>query len=313
MASGTSGSERRPAFHEGERALHDAHGLGGKMAQVGSRAIRPAIDAEDAQFLVRRPFLVFGLRDDAGLPWATILAGEPGWLAVPESTRLAIRRLPAGDDPARTGIALQAPIATLAIDFETANRERTNGHIVRCDRNGFEIAVAEAYGNCPKYIRQRRLTVTDAPVRRPARRAAVRTDPPDDAARATIEGADAFFIATGHAEYGLDVSHRGGPPGFCRFDSENAFVFPDYRGNYFFNTLGNLVTDPRAGLCFFGPQSGDLLQLSGRMQIAWQPPDDAPAGAERMWRFVTERWTFRPAALPLRFEDGAPSPYLPKP
>ncbi len=303
----------RPAFHEGERALHEAHGLGEKMARVGQRAIRPAIDPEDAQFLVRRPFLVFGLRDDAGRLWATMLAGAPGWVAVPDPARIAIRLLPAADDPARSGLVPTAPVATLAIDFKTANRERTNGHVVRTGRDGFEIAVAEAHGNCPKYIRQRWLIASAAPVRGPARRAAIRTDEPDAAARAMIEGADAFFIATGHAEYGLDVSHRGGAPGFCRFDSESAFVFPDYRGNYFFNTLGNLVTDPRAGLCFFGSQSGDLLQLTGRMQIAWQPPADAPPGAERMWRFLIERWTFRPEALPLRFEDGAPSPYLPKP
>ena len=78
------------------------------------------------------------------------------------------------------------------------------------------------------------------------------------------------------------------------------------------DTLGNLVTDPRAGLCFLGPQNGDLLQFTGRMQIAWQPPDDAPAGAERMWRFIVERWSLRSGALSLRFEDGALSPYLPK-
>jgi len=314
MESDTSAAPRpRPAFHEGERALHETYGLAEKMAQVGHRAIRPSIRPDDEPFIARCPFLVFGLRDDAGRPWATILAGEPGWVAIPDPARLIVRSLPASDDPARSGLAVGAPVGTLAIDFETANRARANGHVSRVDTDEFEIAIAEAYGNCPKYIRQRHLVARDAAVASPARRPAVHDSAPDETARATIESADTFFIATGHAEYGLDASHRGGAPGFCRFDSEGSFVFPDYRGNFFFNTLGNLVTDPRAGLCFFGPQNGDLLQLSGRMQIAWQPPDDAPVGAERMWRFVIEHWVFRPAALPLRFEDGALSPYLPKP
>ena len=78
MASDMPSAQRsRPAFHDGERALHDAYGIGEKMAQVGQRAIRPAIKPEDAQFFPRCPFLVFGLRDDAGRPWATMLAGEP--------------------------------------------------------------------------------------------------------------------------------------------------------------------------------------------------------------------------------------------
>ena len=313
MASDTSPAQRpRPAFHEGERALHEAYGLAEKMAQVGQRAIRPAIKPDDVQFFPRCPFLVFGLRDDAGRPWATMLSGPPGWIALPDPAHVIVGAVPAMGDLAGSGFAAGAPVGTLAIDFETANRARANGYIKRIDPDAFEIAVDEAYGNCPKYIRQRHLITSDAPVDPPARRPAIRNTAPDATVRSTIESADTFFIATGHAEYGLDVSHRGGAPGFCRFDGDASFVFPDYRGNFFFNTLGNLMIDPRAGLCFFGPQSGDLLQLTGRMQIAWQPPDDAPVGAERMWRFVVERWSLRPAALPLRFEDGALSPYLPK-
>jgi predicted pyridoxine 5'-phosphate oxidase superfamily flavin-nucleotide-binding protein len=313
MASDIPSAQRpRPAFHEGERALHEAFGLAEKMAQVGQRAIRPEIKPDDVRFFGRCPFLVFGLRDDAGRPWATILSGEAGWIEVPDPARLIVRGLPATDDPARSGLAPGAPVGTLAIDFETANRARANGHVSRLDRDEFEIAIAEAYGNCPKYIRQRQLVTSDAPVDVPARHSATHDGAPDATVQGIVENADTFFIATGHAAYGLDASHRGGAPGFCRFDSDASFVFPDYRGNFFFNTLGNLVTDPRAGLCFFGPESGDLLQLTGRMQIAWQPPDDAPAGAERMWRFVVEHWILRLAALPLRFKDGALSPYLPK-
>ena len=33
-------------------------------------------------------------------------------------------------------------------------------------------------------------------------------------ARAVIEAADTLFVASAHAERGVDASHRGGPPGF---------------------------------------------------------------------------------------------------
>jgi len=302
----------RPAFHDGERALHEAYGIDEKMARVGSRAIRRAINPEDAQFLVRRPFLALGLRDDATRPWATLVAGLPGWIAVPAPDRLAVRARPRPDDPAEPGLHPGRAVAALAIDFETANRSRINGRVTQPLETGFAMTVDEAYGNCPKYIRQRRIVEIDAAVTTSGSTATIHDDAPDADVRRMIEIADTFFIATGHADYGADVSHRGGPTGFVRFDSDDAFVFPDYRGNYFFNTLGNLVTDPRAGLCFFGPRDGALLQLTGRMQIAFEPPDNAPPGAERMWRFVIEGWCRRTGVLPLRFEDGEPSPYLPQ-
>src|SRR5207344_1303268 len=80
-----------------------------------------------------------------------------------------------------------------------------------------------------------------------------------DAAR-VVSGADTFFIASAsaHAQTesgaeGVDVSHRGGKPGFIRLTEEEGHTVltsPDFRGNFLFNTLGNLVTNPRAGLLF---------------------------------------------------------------
>ncbi len=48
------------------------------------------------------------------------------------------------------------------------------------------------------------------------------------------------------------MSHRGGLPSFVRVMQHNAAAaephIPDYRGNNFFNTLGNLAVNPRSGL-----------------------------------------------------------------
>ena len=85
---------------------------------------------------------------------------------------------------------------------------------------------------------------------------------------------------------GLDVSHRGGPPGFVRVDGD-VLTIPDYRGNRYFNTLGNLLLEPRAALLFVDFARGEMLQLQGRGDVAWDEAD--LPGAERTWRFTVER------------------------
>ena len=65
--------------------------------------------------------------------------------------------------------------------------------------------------------------------------------------------ADTFFIGTGYegplpdgdGHAGLDISHRGGFPGFVRIDGPGTLKWPDYLGNLTFTTLGKLL--PRFG------------------------------------------------------------------
>src|SRR5205085_3392298 len=107
-------------------------------------------------------------------------------------------------------------------------------------------------------------------------------------ARAQIEAADTFFVAsaacTAETNGGVDVSHRGGPPGFVRVEG-HTLTIPDYRGNRYFNTLGNFVSNPRAALLFVDFNSGDLLHLQGTVEILWDGPEvRASPAAQRLWR-----------------------------
>ena len=110
-------------------------------------------------------------------------------------------------------------------------------------------------------------------------------------------------IATA-SEGGADVSHRGGPRGFVRLSREagaTVLAFPDYRGNFFFNTLGNLHTNPRAGLLFADFATGDVLMLTGRTEVIWDGPELASfLGAQRVVHFTVARGVILPASLPLR-------------
>jgi len=113
----------------------------------------------------------------------------------------------------------------------------------------------------------------------------------DDDARRLIAGADTFFVASrsraGAANGGLDMSHRGGRPGFVDI-RDDTLVIPDFRGNRFFNTLGNFLGDPRAALLFIDFASGDLLQLQGLVTIDWNA-DAKLEGAQRTWRLRLQK------------------------
>ena len=87
--------------------------------------------------------------------------------------------------------------------------------------------------------------------------------------RALVETAATFFIASHSAELepsrggGVDISHRGGAPGFVRWTDGDTLVFDDVAGNNFFNTLGNIVSDPRVSLMFVDFGSGRQLRIAG--------------------------------------------------
>ena len=68
----------------------------------------------------------------------------------------------------------------------------------------------------------------------------------------------------------MDVSHRGGNPGFVRIEG-NVLTIPDFAGNLHFNTLGNFLLHPRAGLVFIDFETGDMLQVSGRTAVRGGP------------------------------------------
>jgi len=83
---------------------------------------------------------------------------------------------------------------------------------------------------------------------------------------------------------------------------------PDFRGNRFFNTLGNLLGDPRAGLLFVDFENGDLLHLQGKVTIDWSPQAPLPQGAQRLWRFVIEHGWRRRSAFPFDWTFGEFAP-----
>ena len=281
-------------FHVDERAAQQLSGYG-----FSAGAIRDQMPEQHRSFFEGLSYVLVGVLDEQGWPIATLLTGAPGFIRSPDPATLAVRALPSAVDPAMAGLAMSHDVALLGIDLAMRRRNRANGTVVAADGAGFAMHVEQSFGNCPQYIHRRR---TKGVNRIPG--PLERSSGLDEAARALIASADTFFVASrsrsGIHEAGrVDISHRGGPPGFVTIGAHGDLIVPDYRGNRYFNTLGNLLGDPRAALLFIDFERGDLLQLQGSVTIDWSGGN---AAAERTWRFRVHASWRRIAAVPLNWE-----------
>lgn len=146
---------------------------------------------------------------------------------------------------------------------------------------------------------KRPVAVGEAPLERNARWE------PDHGAQA----ADTFYVASAHPAagasqtraHGFDISHRGGPPGFIHFSDDSTFIVPDFNGNNFYNTLGNLRLNDAAGLLFIDTTCPDLLAIEATVDVLSMPhPLPTSDATGRVLRFrVRQVRVFRNAS-PLR-------------
>ncbi|UZE22080.1 FAD-binding oxidoreductase [Pseudomonas sp. B21-056] len=296
---------QRSPWHEGELTLQRAVGAVDMMVGVGQRQMARAwMPDQHREFYAQLPFVVLGAVDRQGDVWATIRTGQPGFMHSPTPERLHITLQPQPDDPAQDGMQQGDAIGMLGIELHTRRRNRMNGNVLRQLDDGIEIAVTQAYGNCPRYINLRQYAFVDETAG-----AVLELTSADPQVRRMVTAADSFYVATYVVRDGqnqVDASHRGGKPGFVRMEEDGTLTIPDFSGNLFFNTLGNILLNPRAGLVFVDFQTGDLLQMSGSAEVLLDSPEIAAfQGAERLWRFKPQRIVYRQAAIPLRWTDTA--------
>lgn len=298
----------RSPWHAGEKRLQEQAGVAERMEAFGQKVIRDYMPDQHRAFYHQLPFIVAGAVDAEGKPWATLLEGPEGFVSSPDPRQLLIGTELAADDPATPGLVAGGAVGLLGIELHTRRRNRLNGTIRRADAGRLEVVVEQSFGNCPQYIQLREYTRVDQPPQ-PRRDSAAL----DAGTRAMIENADTFFVASYVESEGgqrsVDVSHRGGRAGFVRVEG-NRLTIPDYAGNLHFNTLGNLLVNPIAGLLFVDFASGDVLQVVGRAEVILDSPlISAFEGAERIWTLDIEQTVFRPAAVSLRwtFHEYAPT------
>ena len=308
-------SESASPFHKGSRALQAHLGVEDKLDAIGRRSVRAYLTEQHREFFAQLPFVLVGSVDDSGQPWASMLCAPPGFVSAPTTTSLQIDARVHSDDPLAQNLRIGAPLGLLGIELPTRRRNRANGRVAAVSADGFVLNVAQAFGNCPKYIQARTHRFEEAA---PAPGRAQRSDSLTPAAMALIAAADTCFIATAFAgeqsdasDAGVEVSHRGGKPGFVHSDDAHTLLMPDFVGNFHFRTLGNLLLHPHAGLLFLDFTHGDLLYVAADVEIVWAGPSvNRFVGAERVLKFRVRSAVHIPQATPLRFSEPTYSPFL---
>lgn len=79
-----------------------------------------------------------------------------------------------------------------------------------------------------------------------------------------------FCLGTGRGG-GLDVSPRGGPPGFVRVLDPHHVAFADWPGNNRIESMRNLEEDDRAAMLFLFPGLEVFLRINGRARVTTDP------------------------------------------
>ncbi len=292
-------------FHVGEVALQKTVGVAERMEAFGRRVIRDYLPDQHRDFYRQLPFIVLGSVDSSSDAWVTLLSGRPGFMTSADPQHLNFAAHPDPQDPATALLADGAAVGLLGIELYTRRRNRMNGTLCQRTGHGFKIAVEHAYGNCPQYIQLRDFTFVREPDDFAAVPAAQNLDMDSPQVRAMISAADTFFVSSFVDDAlgrHVDASHRGGKAGFVRINDDGSLTIPDFAGNLHFNTLGNFLLNPKAGLVFPDFETGDMLHLTGDAELLLESDEIAAfQGAERLWVFRPRKIVLRPAALPLRF------------
>lgn len=295
-------------YHAGELAVQ---ALAGEqiVAERNGASIKSVVVKGAVSFLRTQSLIVCSTMTNDGKVWCSFLTGEPGFINVVSEKELTVTSQPARSDPVFRELQDCPGIGLLAIDFFRRIRMRINGEGV-WDGERLGVTVEQAYGNCPKYIQKRSLQPGIGTYRR--ERLSHRGHRLNVEQQDWIRKADTFFIGSASSGRKMDASHRGGMPGFVMIEDDRTLLFPDYFGNSMYNTLGNLYSNPAAGLLFIDFDGGHSLQLSGRTETIWDKAQISRIpGAERLVRYTIDEVIHIVNDTPIQWEFHEFSPASP--
>lgn len=93
----------------------------------------------------------------------------------------------------------------------------------------------------------------------------------DKYCRAYIERSPFLTLGTADATGRTDVSPRGDRPGFVLVLDDRRLFIPERPGNARYDSLTNILSNPRVGLLFFVPGYEDTLRVNGRARLIAEP------------------------------------------
>ena len=254
-------------FHPGELQLQNESGVTERMHKIGNIVLRNHIIDQHRTFFEALPYVFVSAMDDQNRPWASIIQSDAQLMSVTQDDVLEIAGKPLGCDAMNLQLGSGDSVGVLGLDLTNRRRNRLNGTLLATDSDALAVKVHHSFGNCPKYIQIREQVADPASSVSPT---VTRLTTLDTETCNLICSADTFFIAsTEGAEKGIpmDMSHRGGKPGFVSVSKYDTLVWQDYPGNNLYQTFGNLVNYPECGLLFIDFEQGDLVHLVGKATV----------------------------------------------
>jgi len=207
-----------------------------------------------------------------------------GIAGTPEASDLRFALPPA---VAGADVPMPAVCGGLAINLGLARRARVNGTLRR-GVAGPELLVTEAFTLCRKYMAPS-VALEPAPRVGPGLREPLALDDPwlaDLLARA-----ETSFLGSISPAGMPDVAHRGGEPGFLRYDPPaRRLAWTEFVGDGVFKSAGNVRATGSMSLVVPDLGTGDGAMLSGRAEYA----TDAGERAQREDALVQHREAFPP-------------------
>ena len=196
-------------FHLGEVQAQDRLGVREKIGAFASRVIRDYLPEQHREFYATLPFVLLGSVDDQGRPWASIIAGRPGFMSTPDARTLNIGGELLFGDPLKGALKPGADIGLLGIQPEARRRNRLTGRVRSIDGDGISIETVQTFGNCPQYIQTREVEVLPAVESPHAERRVDISDRFDRRTRELIDCSDTLFIELlSKVVYGLIMRRR---------------------------------------------------------------------------------------------------------
>jgi ferredoxin-NADP reductase len=293
--------------HKGELRLQERRNTPKEMISSIPQYIAPDMPQQHADFFAELPYLPLATLDHDGRPWVSLLVtrseSDPSIdIKISDQNTMEVVAESNPYDPFARAL-MQDPtsghaqklFAGVGVDFSNRRRNKIAGQIsaASVEESGkirLHLASDQHLGNCPKYITVRELAYEKRSAGLVSDSFETHTAALPDAAKAVVDQASTVFLATKHSadeassgiKTDMGVNHRGGAPGFTRIyedangdDITTYLVLPDHSGNRFYQSLGNIETDPQVGLVFPDFTTGSVLYITGNAENLLD--DDAEA------------------------------------
>ncbi|MEH6458187.1 MAG: pyridoxamine 5'-phosphate oxidase family protein [Cocleimonas sp.] len=309
----SNGDTKNPnPFHQGESYIQARAGASKELVAMANQAITDFMPNQHQTFFKMLPMIFIGAKDKHQDVWASILIGKPGFIQINDEHSFTINSQFMDIDPLVVDLKVGDEMGFLGIQFETRRRNRVSALITEVTTSHITLKIKQCYGNCPKYIQRRQGKMTKPEVAPES----IAFDSFDKSMTRFIHSVDSLFIASQYIDgdedlnRGVDSSHRGGMPGFVNIPNNKTLLIPDYMGNFFFNTIGNISLNSKVGIHFLDYENGHRVMLTGTAEVIWAEDNDIPFdGVDRMIRFTLKHGYHLKNSFPFEWKFKGYSPF----